>query len=156
MVKGPHENVLWAASSLWAIGWISLYNTVNAVQLFVSFLLTVNSFHIVLSISFILNHIAPMTPKLSKACYAVRLMSHISRIDTLKSIYFAYFHSIMEYGILFWGDSSNSNMTFTLQNRTVRIIAGVKSRNSCRNLFMWLDFTSFMWINIYTNEFHCK
>jgi hypothetical protein len=27
-------------------------------------------------------------------------------------------------------------MIFTLQKRTVRIIAGVKSRNSCRNLFM--------------------
>jgi hypothetical protein len=27
-------------------------------------------------------------------------------------------------------------MIFILQNRTVRIIAGVKSRNSCRNQFM--------------------
>jgi IS1 family transposase len=30
-------------------------------------------------------------------------------------------------------------MIFTLQKRTVRIIAGVKSRNSCRNLFMRLE-----------------
>jgi hypothetical protein len=38
----------------------------------------------------------------------------------------------------FWGNSPNSKMIFTLQMRTVRIIAGVKSRNSCRNLFMRL------------------
>jgi hypothetical protein len=30
-------------------------------------------------------------------------------------------------------------MIFTLQKRTVRIIAGVKSRNSYRNLFMRLE-----------------
>jgi len=30
-------------------------------------------------------------------------------------------------------------MIFTLQKRTVRIIAGVNSRNSCRNLFMRLE-----------------
>jgi hypothetical protein len=30
-------------------------------------------------------------------------------------------------------------MIFTLQKRIVRIIAGVKSRNSCRNLFMRLE-----------------
>jgi hypothetical protein len=30
-------------------------------------------------------------------------------------------------------------MIFTLKKRTVRIIAGVKSRNSCKNLFMRLE-----------------
>jgi hypothetical protein len=34
---------------------------------------------------------------------------------------------------------SNSKIIFTLQNRTVRIIAGVKSTTSCRNLFMSLE-----------------
>jgi hypothetical protein len=74
------------------------------------------------------NHIDLMIPKLSGSCYAIRLMSHISSTDTLKSI--------MKYGIMFWGNSPNSKMIFTLQKRTVRIFAGVKSRNSCRNLFM--------------------
>jgi hypothetical protein len=85
------------------------------------------------------NHIDLMIPKLSRACYAIRLMSHINSTDTLKSIYFAYFHSIMKYGIIFWGNSSNSKIIFTLQKRTVRIIAGVKYRTSCRNLFMSLE-----------------
>jgi IS1 family transposase len=45
----------------------------------------------------------------------------------------------MKSGIIFWGDSPNSEMIFTLQKKTIRIIAGVKSRNSCRNLFMRLE-----------------
>jgi hypothetical protein len=49
------------------------------------------------------NHIDLMIMKLSRACYAVRSMSHISSTDTFKSVYFAYFHFIMTYGIIFGG-----------------------------------------------------
>jgi IS1 family transposase len=45
----------------------------------------------------------------------------------------------MKYGIIFVGNSPNSKVIFTLQKRTVRIITGVKSRNSCRNSFMRLE-----------------
>jgi IS1 family transposase len=38
----------------------------------------------------------------------------------------------------FWG-FPKSKMIFTLQTRNVRTIAGVKSRNACRNLFMKLE-----------------
>ena len=40
------------------------------------------------------NHIDQITPKLSVACYMVRQMYHICNNDTLRSIYFAYFHSV--------------------------------------------------------------
>jgi hypothetical protein len=62
------------------------------------------------------NHIDQMVPKLSGACYTVRLMFHISNITTLKSIYFAYFHSIIKYGIIFWDNSSNSGKILTKEN----------------------------------------
>jgi hypothetical protein len=47
------------------------------------------------------NHIDKLIPTLSGACYAVRSMLHVSNTDTLKSVYFAYFHSVMKYGIVF-------------------------------------------------------
>jgi len=72
------------------------------------------------------NHIDLMIPKLIRACYAIRSMSHISSLFP--------FHNEMWNN--FWGNSLNSKMIFTLQRRTVRIIAGVKSRTSCRNLFV--------------------
>jgi NADH:ubiquinone oxidoreductase subunit H len=57
-----------------------------------------------------------MIPKLSAACYAVRSMFHISNINTLKSIYFAYFHSIIKYGIILGGNASNSRKIFYFTN----------------------------------------
>ena len=39
------------------------------------------------------NHIEEMIPKMSEACYCSRSVVHISNINTLKSIYYAYFHS---------------------------------------------------------------
>jgi IS1 family transposase len=41
-------------------------------------------------------------------------------------------------------------MIFALQKRTVRIIAGVKSRNSCRNLFLKLQILPFPCEYIFT------
>jgi len=52
------------------------------------------------------NHIEQMIPKLSAACYTVRSMVHTSNINTLKSIYYVYFHSVTKYGIIFWVNSS--------------------------------------------------
>jgi hypothetical protein len=61
------------------------------------------------------NDIEQMIPKLSGACYAVRSMVHISNINTIKSIYYAYFHTILKYGIIFEDNFSNSGKIFTLQ-----------------------------------------
>jgi IS1 family transposase len=69
----------------------------------------------------------------------VRSMFHISNINTLKSIYFAYFHSIVQYGIIFWGNSSNSRKIFTLQKKIIRIMVGAHPRTSCRSLFKELE-----------------
>jgi IS1 family transposase len=80
-----------------------------------------------------------MIPKLSGTCIAVRSMFHISSTNTLKSIYFAYFHSIIKYGIVFWGNSSNSRKIFTLQKKIVRLMVGAHHRNPCRRLFKKLE-----------------
>jgi hypothetical protein len=63
------------------------------------------------------NHTDQTVPKSSAACYMVRQTYHICNNDTLKSIYFAYFHSIASYGIIFGGNSSNSKKVhFTEEN----------------------------------------
>jgi hypothetical protein len=85
------------------------------------------------------NHTDKLMPKLSEACYVVRSMLHVSKTDTLKSVYFAYFHSIMKYGIIFWGNSTNSKKIFTLQKKIVTLMAGVKPKNSCRSPQKRLD-----------------
>jgi hypothetical protein len=42
------------------------------------------------------NYIEEMIPKLSAVCYNIRMMVHISNINTLKSIYYADFHSVIK------------------------------------------------------------
>jgi len=81
------------------------------------------------------NHIDQIIHKQSIACYVVRQMYHICNNDTLRSIYFAYFHSIPSYGIILWENSSYSRKIFTLQKRIIRIMMGAHPRTSCRELF---------------------
>jgi hypothetical protein len=53
--------------------------------------------------------------------------------ESLKTIYFAYFHSTIKHGIISLSYSSYSKNMFTLQQKTVRMI-GAKPRNSSRDL----------------------
>jgi hypothetical protein len=68
-----------------------------------------------------------LIPKLKGVCYAVISLLHISNTETLKSIYYAYFHSLMKYRIILWGNSTDSRKVFTLQKKTVGIMRGHKT-----------------------------
>jgi hypothetical protein len=64
-----------------------------------------------------MNHIEQTILKLSRARYNVRLMVHISNINTLKSIYYADFHSIIKHGIIFFGVTLPTVGRFSLYKR---------------------------------------
>jgi hypothetical protein len=59
-------------------------------------------------------HTDQVISKISTACYALRNIKYIISLDMLKLIYFAHIHSIISYGILFWGGSSCANKVFIL------------------------------------------
>jgi len=81
------------------------------------------------------NHIDKLLPKLSSACFVIQsLLSHCNT-TTIKMIYFAYFHSMLEYGVAFWGNCTESVTVFRLQNRVIRLMTGNNVRTSCRPLF---------------------
>jgi hypothetical protein len=54
--------------------------------------------------------------------------------DSLRTAY-DYFHSVMTYELIFWGNSYYSNIIFRLQKRFIRIIVGIRGRDSCREYF---------------------
>jgi len=83
-------------------------------------------------------HVIKILPKLSRACYAVRAMYPFSSLGTLKMIYFAYFHTRIQYGIIFWGNSSESKKVFLAQKEVIRIMTGSGHRASCKSLFQEL------------------
>ena len=87
-----------------------------------------------------------MIPKLWTACCAIRASEPFKSLDTLKLVYYSYFHSLMNNGIIFWGNSSQNIHVFRLLKRIIRLIS--RSRpNTCRALFKYKDFT--IWITIY-------
>jgi hypothetical protein len=48
-------------------------------------------------------HIEAVVPKLSASTFAMRVVQFFLSLDSLKLIYYSYFHSIMTYRIIFWG-----------------------------------------------------
>jgi hypothetical protein len=80
-------------------------------------------------------HTENIRQKLSAACYAVRSVKPLTSLESLKIVYYAYFHSIMSYGLIFWRNSSHSSNIFKIQKTIIRIITGCRRRRSCRNLY---------------------
>jgi hypothetical protein len=64
-------------------------------------------------------------------------------------IYYTHFLLLMNYGIIFWGNSSYSNRVFKLQKRVVRIITGSVSSNVCHDLFKNLTLPSQYFFSFY-------
>jgi hypothetical protein len=58
-------------------------------------------------------------------------------------IYYAYFHSLMTYGIILCGNSPYSNHLFRLQEKIITI-TNSKNRDSCRNLLKNLNIFTFI------------
>jgi hypothetical protein len=73
--------------------------------------------------------------KMASACYALRNIKHIVSTEMLKLIYFAQVHSIINYGIIFWGSAPSVHKVFIMQKRIIRIITNTKPRESCRKFF---------------------
>jgi hypothetical protein len=70
------------------------------------------------------NHVEILMKKLSKACYVIRNMKHYMSISVLKVIYYSFFHSLMSYGIILWGNSSYSYTIFLLHKKAIRAMLG--------------------------------
>ena len=72
--------------------------------------------------------------KLSSASYAMRSVKPYVAKNTLKKIFYSYFHSVMTCGLLFWGNSPDSIKIFMLQKKIIRIMIG------CKNCFLTWKF----------------
>ena len=81
------------------------------------------------------NHVEQILPKLSAAGFSIRNLIHTLNPDILRMVYVAYSHSVLQYGIIFQGNSTHAYQVFKLQKRVVRVMSGVGPRSSCRNLF---------------------
>ena len=56
--------------------------------------------------------------KLNTRCFVIRRLSDILNADTLRTVYF---RSLINCGIIFWGNSTNMRKFFLIRGRMIRI-----------------------------------
>jgi hypothetical protein len=50
-------------------------------------------------------------------CYAIRNVKYTVTAAVLRLIYFAHVHSVISYGIIFWGSASQAQKVFVMQKK---------------------------------------
>jgi hypothetical protein len=73
------------------------------------------------------NHIYELISELNKECHAFRSVKLLMSSEVLRMIYFAYVHSIISYGMVFWRNYSHSKIIFKIQKRIISVIMNSSS-----------------------------
>lgn len=81
------------------------------------------------------DHIDTLQRKLNSVLYAIRILVQHADLELLKTVYFSNFQSIMSYGIIVWGNSSDISRIFVVQKRALRTMLRLSSKTSCRGIF---------------------
>ena len=82
-------------------------------------------------------HGEELSDRLSSACFLLRQIRKLISVKHTKTIYFAYFESILRYGIPFWSQCTAvlRQHIFSLQKRAIRILINLNRSESCRGHF---------------------
>uniref|UniRef100_A0A1B6HDX7 Reverse transcriptase domain-containing protein n=1 Tax=Homalodisca liturata TaxID=320908 RepID=A0A1B6HDX7_9HEMI len=98
------------------------------------------------------HHIDNLCKRLSAGLYVIRRMKHISDLRTAKTAYYALYESHLRYGIAVWGGTTLGNLQRVLihQKRAIRILASLRTRESCRQAFQELKILTV--VNLYILE----
>ena len=60
-------------------------------------------------------------------------LSHVLNIQTLRTVYFVHFYSLVNYGIIFWGSTSSIHKVFIIQKKILQTMLGISSRVPAKN-----------------------
>nr|CAH7713658.1 unnamed protein product [Callosobruchus chinensis] len=85
------------------------------------------------------SHVDILCNKLSTVLYILRKLKQSLDVHVLRTVYYALFHSKMQYGLNIWGASSEATRVFKMQKKAIRIIMGLGFRDSCRSSFSELQ-----------------
>lgn len=87
--------------------------------------------------------------KLSRFSYALYMLRKVADENTLLTAYHAYVGSTLNYGILFWGNSTDREYAFRAQKKCVRCMCKIKQTDSCKPSFQTLKLLTLPCIYIY-------
>ena len=83
-------------------------------------------------------HFKSLYDKLYKACYVIRFLGSTLPTSCLRTLYFAYFHSHLTYGLAIWYpllSKAAQNNLYLLQKRLIRYVNKSNFREHCMPLF---------------------
>ena len=80
-------------------------------------------------------HTEHLCRKLSRVLFLIRKLKSVVGQNTLIKAYYALFHSLLQYGIILWGNSSGAQNVFKCQKKALRSIKGVADIISCKPFF---------------------
>lgn len=66
-------------------------------------------------------HIHYLLHKMSIVFFTMRRLSHILNIHTFRTVHFAQFHSLVNHGIIFWGNRSSVCKVLLIQKTILNI-----------------------------------
>lgn len=80
-------------------------------------------------------HTEDLCTKISSLSFAMyKLAPTVSR-NALFMAYYGLVESVLRYGLIFWGNSTNTEMVFKMQKRCVRAMFNIKNTDSCQPIF---------------------
>ncbi|KAJ8709117.1 hypothetical protein PYW07_008943 [Mythimna separata] len=80
-------------------------------------------------------HIEALAKKISSAAYALYKLSRTLNIEALLTAYYGLVESVIRYGVIFWGNSTDRDIIFKRQKYCLRSIFNLKTTDSCKNYF---------------------
>ncbi|XP_028166266.1 uncharacterized protein LOC114357040 [Ostrinia furnacalis] len=80
-------------------------------------------------------HIDNVCNKLDRFVFVLKRLKYVSNNEAMMSAYYGYVSSILNYGIILWGNSVDSEKVFKIQKKCMRAMCGAGYRDSCKPLF---------------------
>lgn len=82
------------------------------------------------------HHVSNLSAGLSSFNYALRIIAASISTSAALCAYFAYVHSRIRYGVIFWGVSVEAIRVFNVQKRCLRTIFNRRKTETCKDLFV--------------------
>lgn len=81
-------------------------------------------------------HTEELTKRVSSSAYALYRLSAIIDTDAIITAYHGIVESVLRFGVIFWGNSTNKEIVFKSQKRCIRAMFGLQSTDSCKQYFI--------------------
>ena len=79
--------------------------------------------------------ITVLVGKIARAGFAIRTLARKCDSSTVRAVYYALVHSILLYGIVFWGATPDCRRVFVAQKKIIRIMENLRPKESCKSSF---------------------